>query len=525
MGLRDGHPRRRRFAGVVLATALPERSREIPALVVTADAARITARVGDAVVVDEPVRSGACTYRAAGDAGPLVLTRDGTELGRTALPQVDALITAVPDGGPRVTVRVDDRSASVPSALKVALMVLTAVAAVVAVTALVLLTRRRRVTRRRRRWRPVPADAGVVAVLVAWLFLAPMTHDDGWMYAMARNAEHAGFFGNYYMYRNNSYVPFTWLLSLYAEWGRLGAAPVLQRVPSLAFALVTWASVRSALRPTTTRPRAWWVPALLFLAWWLPFGLGTRQEASVAAALMLTVAALLAARRRSSPALLGLAVGAAAMGVIAGTEPAGGGPGGATHDAVGGRGRRRRAGGAGLCGAGGVRRVRRRVDRGLPARQRRFRRFHRGHGGRFTGAGRGRPLPDAAHRPVDGQLRDADPGAADAAGRRRVPGARVAGPGTTTGAAPADVVVRLDVRARAGRPAGHPVEVELALRCVRRGRNGPARVAGRRRRPISRTTARRARTGGRRRRVDRRGEPRGELVGRQPDGGRPAGCR
>lgn len=116
---------------------------------------------------------------------------------------------------------------------------------------------------------------------------------------MALNREHAGYFGNYYMYHNNSYVPFTWLLQLYAWWSELGTAPVLQRVPSLFFAIITWLGVRGAVGPVAVGKRLL-VPALLFLTWWLPFGLGTRQEASVSACLTITVCAMLLARRSAT---------------------------------------------------------------------------------------------------------------------------------------------------------------------------------------------------------------------------------
>jgi hypothetical protein len=120
------------------------------------------------------------------------------------------------------------------------------------------------------------------------------------------------------MYHNNSYVPFTWLLQLYSWWAGLGTGPVLLRVPSLVFAVLTWLGVRAAMG-TVARGTRMFVPALLFLAWWLPFGLGSRQEASVSACLTITVCAMVFARERQRIGYLGLAVGAASLGLIAHT--------------------------------------------------------------------------------------------------------------------------------------------------------------------------------------------------------------
>ncbi|MCU1682840.1 MAG: hypothetical protein JWQ81_3579 [Amycolatopsis sp.] len=307
-----------RAAHVLFATTDPDQPDQRQGLALTAEDGALVATLGTTILFRDPVPADSCRYRISTDAGQLVFSRDGHRLGESALPDVDALITAVttlPGPDLAVTVGVDDRFSTVPSPVKVALMVIVALSAITAVTCLVISGRKRR---KRARRRPGAADLLVGAALLGWLFLAPMTHDDGWMYAMARNYDHAGFVGNYYMYHNNSYVPFTWLLWVYSWWVKLGSAPVLLRVPSLVFALLTWAGVRGALGDLA-KGRRLIVPALLFLAWWLPFDFGARQEASVAACLTVTVGALLAAHRRQRPVYLGLAVGAASLGLIAHT--------------------------------------------------------------------------------------------------------------------------------------------------------------------------------------------------------------
>ena len=72
-----------RGSGTVLATALPGSGQAAAALVVDGVADRVQVRVRGAVVVDEPVPAGACTYRLVGtDAGlPLDVRGPPTPLG------------------------------------------------------------------------------------------------------------------------------------------------------------------------------------------------------------------------------------------------------------------------------------------------------------------------------------------------------------------------------------------------------------------------------------------------------------
>jgi hypothetical protein len=310
-----------RASNVLFSTVDPDQAERANGLRLVADGGALTAFLGATVVFRDPIPPGACQYRITTESGKLVYTRDGRRLGVSALPDVDALITAVtalPGADLTVTVHVDDGFANTPTPAKLALLGLVAISALIAITCLIVADAHRRKRIRRRRRRPGKADLLVSAVLLGWLFLAPMTHDDGWMYAMAKNYSSEGFFGNYYMYHDNSYVPFTWLLWIYSWWMKLGSAPVLLRVPSLVFALITWAGVRGAIGDLA-RGRRLLIPALLFLAWWLPYDFGARQEASVAACLTVTVGALLAAHRRQRPVFLGLAVGAASLGLIAHT--------------------------------------------------------------------------------------------------------------------------------------------------------------------------------------------------------------
>ncbi|MDN5857857.1 MAG: arabinosyltransferase domain-containing protein, partial [Pseudonocardia sp.] len=330
--------------GVVVSTALPQ-SPQAGTTGLIADTAdgRLRIRWLDRVLVDEPVPAGSCTYRIAGRsaglpsyvaappglmgsidpavplppanpdrslfAGPdnaeLTVSRDGTELARTAaeqLPDVDALVSSVtdaPPGGLAVRLRVDDEFTSSPAPLKTALTAVIVLALLATVVLLARLDRRApRTPRTRPRLRAV--DVLVPAVLAAWAVIAPATDDDGYFTAQARNAVLNGEVGNYYQFYDQSFTPFTWPYQCLAWWIQLaGDAPLVLRLPALACGLLTWLVLRrisvaaragwdAAPRPGVVR----WVLAVVFLAWWLPYDMGVRPEAVVAlcgAAVLLAV--------------------------------------------------------------------------------------------------------------------------------------------------------------------------------------------------------------------------------------------
>ena len=82
-----------------------------------------------------------------------------------------------------------------------------------------------------RRLRPRVVDALVPAMLLAWLFLAPITDDDGYYSAMAANVPFSGYVANYYQLYNQGFTPFSWPYYALSWWqetfgvGADGAAP------------------------------------------------------------------------------------------------------------------------------------------------------------------------------------------------------------------------------------------------------------------------------------------------------------
>jgi hypothetical protein len=308
----------------------------------------------------------------------------------SAFPDIDALSTSLrtlPGAGPAdlsVSVHPDDRYASSPNSFKSGLITAVVVAVVlggVATTAGIWLGRRR--TRWREaeareaagtdatgttegmdearppeprwapppwaparwaridarllaglgRWRPRLVDAVVVVALLSWLYLAPMTDDDGYYSAMSADVPFAGYVPNYYQIFNQGFTPFSWPYYLLSWWQQqAGFSPVALRVPSVVCGLLTWFAVRMfvARCPGVTFP--WrehrWLAfasrialAVAFLAWWLPYDVGTRPEpyTAVFAAAALAVVAEGVDRRRMD--LLALAVGLGGVGLM--TAPTG----------------------------------------------------------------------------------------------------------------------------------------------------------------------------------------------------------
>ena len=287
------------------------------------------------LVRDAPV-SGDCSYAVTGDATGLALSRDGVEVARgraDRLPAFDVLATSLtalsPAAGEQLSARitVDDQFSTSPSPSKWALMVLVVLGAAGCAVFLVLEQRGDRPERVPGLRRFGAGDVVVPLVMVAWLFLAPMSDDDGYYAAMARNSLDEGAVGNYYQLLNQNFTPFTWSYRLLGIWQQVGDSPVLLRVPALVCGLLTW----FVLRRFTTQPGA--LPAVLqssrrgrgsmvlvlalaCLGWWLPYGMGVRPEAVVGLLAVVTLLAVSSGLRRRSLPLLGLAVVAAAMSVV-----------------------------------------------------------------------------------------------------------------------------------------------------------------------------------------------------------------
>ncbi|HEY2193494.1 MAG TPA: arabinosyltransferase domain-containing protein [Actinomycetospora sp.] len=183
------------------------------------------------------------------------------------------------------------------------------------------------------RYRPRLIDPVVVVALLSWLYLAPLTDDDGYYSAMSADVPFAGYVPNYYQIYNQGFTPFSWPYYLLSWWQQeAGLSPVALRVPSVVCGILTWIAIRVfvARCPGVTFPWRdhWWlafasriVLGVAFLTWWLPYDVGTRPEpyTAVFAAAALAVVAEGIERQRMD--LLALAVGLGGIGLM--TAPTG----------------------------------------------------------------------------------------------------------------------------------------------------------------------------------------------------------
>jgi hypothetical protein len=283
----------------------------------------------------------------------------------TPLPDVDALRTSVPaspdanadDLSVRLTV--DDAFGHVPSAAKSALIVLIVLALVVGAAAMIALAllagrpdhddrergppgarlaawaqaglrdRARRLRAAPRRALPRVVDVLVPAILISWLFLAPITDDDGYYSAMAANVPFSGYVPNYYQLFNQGFTPFSWPYYALSWWqSTYGVGLVTLRIPALVLGIATWFVARAYVARTplfdggTLSGR--WASALTrlalaagYLAWWLPYNMGVRPEPVVAFFTVATLVAVAEGLERRRLAVLGLAVGLATTGLMA----------------------------------------------------------------------------------------------------------------------------------------------------------------------------------------------------------------
>lgn len=271
----------------------------------------------------------ACDLRIDADSAATTVLVGGAvvaQLPGARVPEVFAFDTdldAPAATGLAVTARTPYWFASTPTAWKYGLI---AAQAALAAAALALLARRGRRSPRvrttgppRGRWLRGGVDAGVLVVLAGWGVIGPLTDDDGFAAMIARNAGAAGDTGNYYRWFNASEAPFGLAQQLVRAFAEVSITPLWLRVPSLLAGALTWLALHRCVLPlalhraTRTRARLLTpVAAVSFLAWWLPYGLGTRPEPFVALGSTLVLALVLAATSRAVRRPL-LALGLAAL--------------------------------------------------------------------------------------------------------------------------------------------------------------------------------------------------------------------
>ncbi|MBA3339791.1 MAG: arabinosyltransferase domain-containing protein [Geodermatophilaceae bacterium] len=341
--------------GVLLATINPAQPASAEhGLLIRVQDGRVQVDAAGQRLLDEELVAASCSYLVQASDGGLVVSRDGTDLGRGGeLPEIDALatsLTVLPGADAEdlsVQVLVDDQMASSPTPLKTGALVLMLLAVLAAAGALVRLDRARRSpssdepaalqsrmpgspdegrpSRHPRQRSLLIVDALVLLALLVWVFLAPMTDDDGYYSAMARNAPSEGYVGNYYQLLNQNFTPFTWFYNVLSLWQGVGNSTVLLRIPALICGAITWlllrrfvlntASMPSLVSSTKARLGALLVIAVVFLAWWLPYDMGVRPEAVVGMLTLGTLLGVMSGVETGRLAPIALAVAAAGFGV------------------------------------------------------------------------------------------------------------------------------------------------------------------------------------------------------------------
>ncbi len=335
--------------GLLLSTMRPQSAQAAPqGLVWTVGGDRTRLVVAGQVLDDSPLPAGDCSLAVVttDDGTGVQLQRDGQDVGEPSavLPEVDTLATSLraldAAAGEQLsaTVVVNDEFASSPTPVKTALVVALLLSGVVCLVCVGLLDAPRRRQRPGggggRAWaarlRPRPADVAVAVLVVAWTVLAPMTDDDGYYAAMARNVAASGYVGQYYQLYDQSFVPLTWPWYALSWWTSVADTSLGLRVPAAVLGLATWWGLRRcadlllgehprwgergvAGRGGRISGRATALLALAFATAWTPYVMGVRPEAVSAAASTAALTGVLITLRTGRRLPLALAVVAAAL--------------------------------------------------------------------------------------------------------------------------------------------------------------------------------------------------------------------
>ncbi|MET0190081.1 MAG: arabinosyltransferase domain-containing protein [Pseudonocardia sediminis] len=287
---------------------------------VSVDAGTVAIDVRGRQVVTAPLPPGDGALRITSDFGRTVATLGDQQLFSLdfdARPQVVGIYSDLdaaqdPVGDTSVRIEADNRYDSTATVLKI---VVSAIAVLTLAGCLWFLRRMddrdgRRVLHGRRlsralQGRDILRDALVVVVLGVWTAIGSVTPDDGYILAISRADDAAGYIGNYYRWFNVPEAPFGWFYQLYSLWSGISESVLWLRLPALGMGVASWFLISRALLPRLgTRVRrsrsAGWAAAGVFLCYWLTFDNGLRPETVVVIAALLSFVTLeraLATRR------------------------------------------------------------------------------------------------------------------------------------------------------------------------------------------------------------------------------------
>ena len=216
---------------------------------------------------------------------------------RPAIVGVFTDLTGPAPPGLSLSATIDTRFSTTPTPLKLTAMLLAIVSTIVALVALWRLDRldgRRMRSLIPARWRTFTlVDATVIGAFLLWHVAGANSSDDGYILAMARVADHAGYMSNYFRWFGSPEDPFGWFYNLLALMTHVSDASIWMRLPDLICGLVCWLLLSREVLPrlgpavVASRP-ALWAAGLVLLAAWMPFNNGLRPEGQIATGALIT---------------------------------------------------------------------------------------------------------------------------------------------------------------------------------------------------------------------------------------------
>lgn len=245
---------------------------------------------------------------------------------RPAVVGVFTDLTGAAPQGLSMSVDIDTRFTTHPTALKLAAMVLAIVSTIIALLALWRLDRldgRRMHALIPTRWKNVtPVDGVVVGGFALWYVMGTNSSDDGYILQMARVADHGGYMANYFRWFGSPEDPFGWYYNVLALMTHVSDASIWIRLPDLICALVCWLLLSREVLPRlgpaviASRP-ALWAAGLVLLGAWMPFNNGLRPEGQIATGALITYVLIERAvtSGRLTPAALAIVSAAFTLGI------------------------------------------------------------------------------------------------------------------------------------------------------------------------------------------------------------------
>ncbi len=276
-------------------------------------------------VVTQPMPGTGCDIAVYSDAARTTITVAGNpvldEQGDIR-PQVVGIYSDIdstddPTEGLDVEITPDTRYQSSPTGWKTTATVLGVLALLGCLIAVNRLDAE--VARRAPRWAPIGwwkltgRDLTVFGALGLWVFIGPVTSDDGYILSMARVAEEAGYLTNYHRWFGVAEAPFGWFYHLTELMTRVSTVPPWIRLPSFLLGVISWMLISREIMPRLGKEvrnsrAAGWAAAAVFLVWWMPYNNGVRPEPVAAVGSLLAIAAVerTLVTRRMLPLCLGL---------------------------------------------------------------------------------------------------------------------------------------------------------------------------------------------------------------------------